>query len=138
MNNNKIQYETKELARPNCTKEEKIEIDNLILNEDFFSDLDVDCEAGFHNTSNEINSDDNIIAQHIDYFENYNMKMLQHIASYYEIPKSRLKKEELIELIIHFENEPENSLCVYNRKRCWHYIHELNNDKYFGKFVLFP
>ena len=73
----------------------------------------------------------------VDYFENYTVKMLQHIANYYEIPKRRLKKEELIELIIQFENESENSLNVYNRKRCWHYIHELQNDTYFGKFISF-
>jgi hypothetical protein len=124
-----IQYETKELGPPICDSEEKIEIDKLILNECFFSEVDSDNE--------EINNNDNLIAQHIDYFENYNIKMLQHIASYYEIPKRRLKKEELIELIIQFENEPENSLRVYNRKRYWHYIHELKNDSYFGKFVLF-
>ena len=140
MNNNGIRYETKELGPPICDASEKIEIDNMILNECFFSELDLDDEdVGFHNNmDDELNDDDdNLLAQHVDYFENYTLKMLHHIANYYEIPKRRLKKEELIELIIQFENESENSLNVYNRKRCWHYIHELQNDTYFGKFISF-
>jgi len=129
-NNNEIRYETKELGPRICDTSNKIEIDKLILNECFFSELDLDDE-------DEMNGDDNLIAQHVDYFENYTLKMLHHIANYYKIPKRRLKKEELIELIIQFENESENSLNVYNRKRCWHYIHELQNDTYFGKFISF-
>lgn len=138
MTRNEIRYETKELGPASCTTEEKKEIDNVILNDDFFSELDLDDESvGFHNMDDESNNDDNLIAQHVDYFENYTMKMLHHIASYYDIPKRRLKKEELIELIIIFENKPENSLHVYNRKRCWHYIHELKNDSYFEQFISF-
>ena len=139
MKNNEIRYETKELGPPICDESNKIEIDKMMLNECFFSELDLDDEDdGFHNNMNdELNDDDNLMAQHVDYFENYTLKMLHHIANYYEIPKRRLKKEELIELIIQFENESENSLNVYNRKRCWHYIHELQNDTYFGKYVSF-
>ena len=138
-NNNEIRYETKELGPPICDESNKIEIDKMMLNECFFSELDLDDEDdGFHNNMNdELNDDDNLIAQHVDYFENYTLKMLHHIANYYEIPKRRLKKEELIELIIQFENESENSLNVYNRKRCWYYIHELQNDTYFEKFISF-
>jgi len=128
MNYNEIRYETKELGPPICDNEEKVEIDKMMLDDCFFSEAEL---------TDETNNGDNLLAQHIDYFENYTLKMLHHIANYYEIPKKRLKKEELIELIIQFENEPENSLQVYNRKRCWHYIHELKNDSYFGKYVSF-
>ena len=139
MKNNEIRYETKELGPPICDESNKIEIDKMMLNECFFSELDLDDEDdGFHNNMNdELNDDDNLMAQHVDYFENYTLKMLHHIANYYEIPKRRLKKEALIELIIQFENESENTLNVHNRKRCWHYIHELRNDAYFGKFISF-
>lgn len=128
MNYNEIRYETKEIGPPICDNEEKVEIDKMMLDDCFFSEAEL---------TDETNNGDNLLAQHIDYFENYTLKMLHHIANYYEIPKKRLKKEELIELIIQFENEPENSLQVYNRKRCWHYIHELKNDSYFGKYVSF-
>lgn len=128
MNYNEIRYETKEIGPPICDNEEKVEIDKMMLDDCFFSEAEL---------TDETNNGDNLLAQHIDYFENYTLKMLHHIANYYEIPKKRLKKEELIELIIQFENKPENSLQVYNRKRCWHYIHELKNDSYFGKYVSF-
>ena len=81
--------------------------------------------------------EDNLMAQHVDYFENYTLKMLNHICNYYKISKTRLKKEQIIELIIQFENNPDNSVLVYERKRMWHYINELKNDSYFSKFVIF-
>ena len=81
--------------------------------------------------------EDNLIAQQIDYSENYTLKMLIQIASYYKITKKRVKKEQLIELILSFENDPENSEKVYNRKRMWHYLNELKNDSYFSKYVIF-
>ena len=71
----------------------------------------------------------------MDYYENYNIKMLHHITNYYQIPKGRLKKDGIIELIIQFENNPDNSAIVYNRKRLWHYINELKNDNYFNRFI---
>jgi len=105
-------------------------IESILNNENFFQDKDFQEEFQFFD-------EDNIMAQHVDYFENYTVKMLQHIANYYHIPKTKLKKEELIQLIIQFENQDENSEVVYNRKRMWHYITELKNDSFFSKFVLF-
>jgi len=86
----------------------------------------------------DILDDDIITAQIIDYSENYNMKMLLHISSYYNIKKNKLKKDDLIVQIIEYENNPENSFQVYNRRRYWHYIVELQNDPFFTKFVVFP
>ena len=77
------------------------------------------------------------MAKQIDYLENYNVKMLHHIANYYKIPKKKLKKEQLIQLIIEFENDTNNDIMVYNRKKMWHYMNELKNDTYFSKFVIF-
>jgi hypothetical protein len=123
---NNLKYEIKE----NINNNEMNDVDSILNNENFFHDKDFHEEFQFFD-------EDNIMAQHIDYFENYTVKMLQHIANYYKIPKSKLKKEELIQLIIQFENQEENSEEVYNRKRLWHYINELKNDSYFSKFVLF-
>ena len=80
---------------------------------------------------------DTILALHVDYSENYNIKMLHHVCNYYHIPKNKCKKDDLITRIIDYENNPENSYQVYNRKRYWHYIHELQQDDYFNKFVVF-
>jgi hypothetical protein len=123
---NNLKYEIEENVNNNDMKD----IDSILNNENFFQDKEFHEQFQFFD-------EDNLMAQHIDYFENYTVKMLQHIANYYKIPKARLKKEELIQLIIQFENLDENSEIVYNRKRMWHYISELKNDSYFSKFVLF-
>ena len=107
-----------------------ISIDNILNNDCFFSDSKEENEW-FDDTN------DNLMSQHIDYFENYNLKQLHHISNYYNIPKRRLKKDELIELIVQFENSNDNLLIVYNRKRFWHYLQELKTDSYFGKFIDF-
>ena len=122
-----IQYEIQE--PPNSfLSENKNEIDNLINDESFFSDFKEEYEPF---------DVDNLMAQQVDYFENYNVKLLSHIVNYYNISKRKLKKEELITTIIQYENNPENSLIVSNRKRLWYYLNELKNDPYFGKFVFF-
>jgi hypothetical protein len=123
---NNLKYEI--LENPN--KNEVNDVDSILNNDNFFQDKEFQDQFQFF-------EEDNLMAQHIDYFENYTVKMLQHIANYYKIPKSRLKKEELIQLIIQFENEPDNSEIVYNRKRMWHYMNELKNDSYFSKFLIF-
>ena len=106
----------------------KNDIDSMLNSEGFFSDFKEQFDIFDH---------DNMTALHVDYFENYNLKLLYHIANYYNIPKKKLRKEELIQLIILFENDPDNTLAVYNRKRFWHYLHELKTDQYFGKFIIF-
>ena len=123
---NNLIYEIQE----NSNKNEMNDVDSILNNENFFQDKEFQDQFQFF-------EEDNLMAQHIDYFENYTVKMLQHIANYYKIQKTRLKKEELIQLIIQFENNVENSEVVYNRKRMWHYVNELKNDSYFSKFVIF-
>jgi hypothetical protein len=132
---NNLKYEileniNKNKILENINKNEINDIDNILNNENFFNDKEFHDQFQFF-------EQDNLMALHIDYFENYTVKMLQHIANYYKIPRSRLKKEELIQLIIQFENEPENSNKVCNRKRMWYYMNELKNDPYFSKFLIF-
>ena len=122
-----INYEITENT-VNPTFDEKTEIDNVMNNDSFFSDFKMEIDSF---------DDDNMMAQHIDYVENYKVKQLHHISNYYQIPKRKLKKEELIELIIQFENDENNVEVVYNRKRLWHCLTELKDDEYFSKFVIF-
>ena len=123
----KLEYEIKD-SEFTIDIDAKNDIDSMLNSEGFFSDFKEQFDIFDH---------DNMTALHVDYFENYNLKLLYHIANYYNIPKKKLRKEELIQLIILFENDPENTLAVYNRKRFWHYLHELKTDQYFGKFVIF-
>ena len=121
MNEPNLKYEIKE----STILENQNDIDSMMNNENFFSDMDE------FNDEFLFFEEDNLIAQQIDYSENYTLKMLTQIASYYKITKKKVKKEQLIELILSFENDPENSEKVYNRKRMWHYLNELKNDSYF-------
>lgn len=103
------------------------EIDSVINNDNFFSDFQE--EYDFFD-------EDNLLSQQIDYYENYTIKLLHQIAGYYKIKKNKIKKSLLVQLIIEFENDPENSVTVYNRKRLWHYLNELKEDEYFSKYIL--
>lgn len=71
---------------------------------------------------------------------NFNIKQLSLICEYYDILKNirinKLKKQEIIEQIILFENNPENIDIVNKRKELWFYIHELKNDKIMKRFVI--
>lgn len=119
-----MSYEIEE----NLCKHNNSEIESVINNDEFFSDF---------NTEFDYFDQDNFLAQQMDYFENYNVKTLHHIANYYKIQKNKVKKELLVQNIIEFENNPQNSEIVYNRKKMWHFINELKGDDYFSKFVFF-
>ena len=55
----------------------KNDIDSMLNSEGFFSDFKEQFDLFDH---------DNMTALNVDYFENYNLKMLYHIANYYNIP----------------------------------------------------
>ena len=135
MSQENLNYELNETIYTS-NNEEKIKIDSLLNNDSFFPEFTNNSDANYYTQYYDFDSD-NLMAQHMDYYENYNIKMLHHITNYYQIPKGRLKKDGIIELIIQFENNPDNSAIVYNRKRLWHYINELKNDNYFNRFIVF-
>ena len=83
----KVNYEIKENDYI-CGPDEKNEVDNILNNECFFSDSNQ--ETKWYD-----DIDDNLMSQHIDYFENYNLKQLHHISNYYNIPKNN--EEYLVE-----------------------------------------
>ena len=88
----------------------------------------------------EITSDiqiDNYTAREIYYSTNYTKKDLDRIADYYELSKRKKRKDELIQDIILFEQEPDNIEIVYRRKKLWAYIQEIKDDKYLRKFLIF-
>ena len=83
----------------------------------------------------ENNSDEE--ADFIYYYTYSNVKELHKILDYYGLPKSKLKKDELIQMIVLYENDINNIEIVQRRKLLWHYIEQLKNDSYFGKYILF-
>ena len=84
--------------------------------------------------------DDNLanefMTQQFYYEDNYTVKELHHIANYYDITKRKKKKGELIDDIIAFELDNENSEIVETRKRLWFYLNEIKNDNYLSKFII--
>jgi hypothetical protein len=125
---------------------------------------DDDSDNGKYNvTIDEIKSKytiENSYMLELDYSMNYNMKMLTHLACYYNIIKNannglgvrvsgskvkddkpkktkRLLKQELIKEIILFETNDTNHVVVLKFRKMLAKIDELKQDKYFSSFVLF-
>ena len=79
---------------------------------------------------------DDIYSCELDYNENYTKKQLDRIADYYQIPKRKKKKAELVEEIVIFENDLSNYEITERRKLLWHYMEEIKNDNYLSKFII--
>lgn len=75
----------------------------------------------------------------IDYSENNTIKQLIRICDYYGISKenklSKAKKIDIVNAIMLFENDLSNIEVVMKRKRMWHYISELKNDRHMKQFI---
>lgn len=80
---------------------------------------------------------DNIVAKQLDYHENYIVSDLKKIADYYEIPTRKLKKDELIQEIVLYEMNPENSIIYLKRLQAWYWMKELKKDPKLKQFILF-
>ena len=72
-----------------------------------------------------------------DYLNNYTVKSLGQIMDYYELNKKNLKKDEIIQMLVIFESDPQNEPFVEKRLRLWENIKELKKDKYFSKYIIF-
>jgi hypothetical protein len=101
------------------------------------------------NELNEINSTNQIYnlpeknMEEVMYFEykiNYTVKELLLICEYYGIAKdlktNKCNKEEIIVVLVSFENNPENNAIVLRRQQMWYYINNLKADKFMKKYVL--
>ena len=87
----------------------------------------------------ELNNDLSI-PQMINYNENYTLKELLTICEYYgfakELKNNKYNKELIIDFLVTFESDINNSDIVFKRQNMWFYINELKNDKFMKKFVL--
>lgn len=131
-------------------------------NENDENDDDNDTDRSYHITLEEIRRKYNIenySMLELDYSLNYNMKMLTHIASYYNIIKNnnnglgvvvskskdenklkrtkKLLKNELIKEIIIFEINAANHNIVLKFRKMLEKIDALKKDKYFSSFIMF-
>jgi len=80
------------------------------------------------------------IPQMINYNENYTVKELLLICEYYgfakDLKNNKYNKEQIIDFLVTFESDINNSDIVFKRQNMWFYINELKNDKFMKKFVL--
>ena len=122
--------------------EEKEEYENKIINvDDFLSEMESSYSMSVSTTSNNSDCDSDCNISHaileIEYSTNYNVKGLTQIMDYYELSKKNMRKDEMIQMIIMFETDPNNLKIVNRRRRMYKYINELKRDKYFSKFILY-
>ena len=107
------------------------------------------CEAPKNNDMIETNSiiasdceiyefdTDNFIAKQLDYNENYLIADLKKIAEYYDVPTRKLRKEELVQELVIFENDHENNEIYLKRTQSWFWLKELKQDSKLKQYILF-
>jgi hypothetical protein len=84
--------------------------------------------------------DELTIPKMINYNENFTVKELLLICDYYgfskELKTNKCNKEQIIEILVSFESDLNNSNIVFKRQNMWFYMNELKNDKFMKKYVL--
>jgi hypothetical protein len=118
-----ITYNIEELPDSNYNHDKVLEIEKLLKE-----------------IESEKNNDDLCIPQMINYQENFTVKELLLICEYYgfakDLKNNKCNKEQIIQCLVLFETNPDNSDIVFKRQNMWFYINELKSDKYMKKFVL--
>ena len=111
-----------------------LEIDNL---SDLLNEIN---NHDFVNQMNNLSYDEMFEAMCYEYKINYTVKELLLICDYYGIAKemksNKYNKEEIISVLVQFENNPINNDIFMRRQSMWYYIDKLKNDKFMKKYVL--
>jgi hypothetical protein len=63
-------------------------------------------------------------------------KQLAIICEYYGLLKSKLKKQEMIEKILQFENNSLNKKVMTRRYKIWDVMDKLKQDKIMKKYII--
>lgn len=69
-------------------------------------------------------------------YNQFTKKELERICDYYSINKRKKRKNDLIQDIIIFEQDIQNSELVDKRIELWYCIEQIKNDKYLKKFLI--
>jgi DNA integrity scanning protein DisA with diadenylate cyclase activity len=85
-------------------------------------------------------NDELAVPKMINYHENFTVKELLLICDYYgfakELKTNKCNKDQIIEILVSFESDLNNSDIVFKRQNMWFFINELKNDKFMKKFLL--
>jgi hypothetical protein len=128
MSNNNQKYNEQSIAISYYVEEiEKQETEKLNI-EEFMAEIE-----------NELD-DELTIPKMINYHENFTVKELLLICDYYgfakELKTNKCNKDQIIEILVSFESDLNNSDIVFKRQNMWFFINELKNDKFMKKFLL--
>lgn len=69
-------------------------------------------------------------------YNEFTKKELERICDYYDISKRKKRKAELIQDIIIFEQDEDNSEIVQRRNELWYCIEQIKSDNYLKKFLI--
>jgi hypothetical protein len=123
--NESISYYVEELENE---LEEEINIEDLMA-ENLMTEI----------YNSELN-DSLVVSKMINYQENHTVKELLIICDYYglskELKQHKCNKDQIIEILVSFESDTNNSDIIFKRQNLWFYMNELKNDKFMKKYLL--
>ena len=106
--------------------------------DDLIAEVDANHSMSVKDANVTFETEDDFFALEMEYSMNYTIKTLSIIIDYYELQGKRMKKDELVQLLVIFECDPDNIEIVKQRRRMWRYIDRLKNDKFLNKYILVP
>jgi len=105
------------------------------------NDSNFDMNSFLNEIENDEFQQDLMVPNIIHYNENFTIKKLLVICDYYGIAKemkaNKCKKDIVVQILVDFETNYQNSDIVSKRKNLWFYMNELKNDKFMKKYILF-
>ena len=135
--NENIFFSINEELNQQTDKQDKEENVNLI---GLLDEINNGVDFNFINQMNNLSNGEMFEAMYYEYKINYTVKELLLICDYYgfakELKNNKYNKDEIINILVHFENEPLNNNIFMRRQSMWYYINELKKDKFMKKYVL--
>jgi hypothetical protein len=120
-----------------CSEDENGEININVDISNFLQEFE---KISKKKAKNQVMDHSELYAEISNYDMNFTVKQLTMICEYYGIKPSwkitKGKKHDLIEIIMIYENNPENIMNVLKRKQLWYFMDELKSDKFFKKFII--
>ena len=118
-------------------KEDKNQNNNINISDELNNILN---ELENKKISNSLKLTNDNLMEYVQYKLVYKLKDLHLICEYYnilkEVKSNKCNKDEIINIILEFENNINNINIINKRKNMWFYINEIKNDKLLKKYLL--
>jgi hypothetical protein len=114
------------------------------INDNINNEFDITNQISNLLKNTNIHDDDSggdlMMPQILNYQLNFTVRQLLQICEYYgiakEIKSNKFNKDETIQMLVVFENDPQNEDIVCKRRLMWFYADELKNDKYMKRYII--